>query len=103
MPGVRHMVAAIEEIFAPRIRGAIEAASCGKFPLGFGWKVFARPFRVSLGIAICDVDNWMHGEPFQGTRRTERMSPVRAFYKVPPAANIQSTRPFGLMNTTDPA
>src|SRR5262249_15241511 len=86
LPGVCHLPAAWCELVAPGKLGTVAPAAGGKLPLGFGWQVLPRPFRVSQGVAIGDVNHGMIVETAERAARSVGPPPVGAKLERPPLA-----------------
>src|SRR5262249_44552255 len=86
--GVCHMPAAWCEFVAPGELRAVEPAASGKLPLGFSRQVLARPFRVSQGVVVGDVNDGMIIEPAERAARAVGPAPVGAKLERPPLAPV---------------
>ena len=82
------MLSAGREFIAPGELGAVETASRGEFPLGFGRQVLTRPFCVGERIGECDVHDRVIVERVDIAVRTVRMAPVGALEERPPLTSV---------------
>src|SRR5208282_1860257 len=68
--------------------GAVEPAAGRELPLRFGRQVLARPFRVSQGVAVGDVNDGMIIEATERAARSVGSPPVGSKFERPPLAPV---------------
>lgn len=88
LPRVGAMPSAGRKLVAPGEVGAVKAAARRVFPLGLGWQIPSRPFRVGERVSESDVHNGMIVKPVDIALGTVRMAPVRPLEQCPPLTPI---------------
>ena len=85
---VRHPLAALAELIAPRKELPGQAAARRKLPFRFGRQTLAGPLRIRQRIRVRDVHDGKALLPLDRALRTERMAPARAVDVRPPLIRI---------------
>src|SRR3954469_15337422 len=97
LPGIGHQLAIGALLVPPDEGGAVQAATRGKLPLGFGWQVGTRPGAVGLDVLQGHMHHGVLPELIDRRPRTTWVAPVRPWSPGPPLTAIGwVNRPRGL-------